>query len=54
MDDGTVEAFVQGAERSVNGFRDDLVAGPRYSRVDHIEEIVVEPDSAYATFRIER
>ncbi len=54
LDDGTVEAFVQGAERSVNGFRDDLVTGPKYSRVDHIEELVVEPDSAYATFRIER
>lgn len=54
LDDGTVEAFAQGAERSVNGFRDDLVAGPRYSRVDHIEELVVEPDAAYGTFRIER
>jgi acylphosphatase len=54
LDDGTVEAFVQGAERSVNGFRDDLVAGPRFSRVDHIEELVVEPNAAYGTFRIER
>ena len=54
LPDGTVEAFVQGSERSVNGFRDDLVAGPRYSRVDHIEELVVEPDASYATFRIER
>lgn len=52
--DGSVEAFVQGTERSVNDFRDDLAAGPRYSRVDHIEELVVEPDAAYATFRIER
>ena len=54
LPDGSVEAFVQGVEGSVNGFRDDLVAGPKYSRVDHIEELVVEPDSAYATFRIER
>ena len=54
LDDGTVEAFVQGAERSVNGFRDDLVAWPRFSRVDHIEELVVEPNAAYGTFRIER
>jgi acylphosphatase len=54
LDDGTVEAFVQGAERSVNEFRDDLVAGPRFSRVDHIEELVVEPNAAYGTFRIER
>jgi acylphosphatase len=54
LPDGTVEALVQGAERSVNDFRDDLAAGPRYSRVDHIEELVVEPDAAYATFRIEQ
>ena len=54
LPDGTVEAFLQGAERSVDSFRDDLVAGPTYSRVDHLEELVVEPDSAYSTFRIER
>ena len=54
LPDGTVEAFAQGAERSVSGFRDDLLAGPRFSRVDHIEELVVEPDAAYGTFRIER
>ena len=54
LPDGTVEALVQGSERSVNGFRDDLAAGPRYSRIDHIEELVVEPDATYATFRVER
>ena len=54
LPDGTVEAIAQGSELSVNEFRDDLAAGPRYSRVDHIEELVVEPDAAYATFRIER
>ena len=54
LSDGTVEAFAQGPERSVNDFRDDLTAGPRYSVVDDIEELVVEPDAAYGTFRIER
>lgn len=54
LPDGAVEAFAQGAERSVLGFRDDLTAGPRFSRVDDIEELVVEPDAAYGTFRIER
>jgi len=54
LPDGTVEAFAQGSERSVNGFRDDITAGPRFSRVDHIEELVVEPDAAHGTFRIER
>lgn len=54
LPDGTVEAFAQGPERSVNGFRDDITAGPRFSQVDHIEELVVEPDDVYGTFRIER
>lgn len=54
LPDGSVEAFAQGGERSVNGFRDDLTAGPRFSRVDDVEELVVEPDEAYGTFRIER
>ena len=54
LPDGTVEAFAQGPERSVNEFRDDLITGPRFSRVEHIEELVVEPDAAYGTFRIER
>lgn len=54
LPDGTVETWAQGPERNVNEFRDDLVAGPRYSRVEHIEELVVDADAAYGTFRIER
>ena len=54
MPNGSDEAWAQGPEPSVNAFRDDLVAGPRYSRVDHIEELVTEPDAAFGTFRIER
>lgn len=54
LPDGTVEAFAQGSEKHVNEFRDDLAAGPRYSRVDDVEEIVVDPDGAYGNFRIER
>lgn len=54
MPDGRVETFVQGSEAQVNGFRDDLATGPRFSKVDDIEEIVEEIDLAYGTFRIER
>ncbi len=54
LPDGRVETFVQGSERSVNAFRDDLGAGPTYSRVLHVEEIVLEPDPGYNSFRIER
>jgi acylphosphatase len=54
MPDGRVETFVQGSESQVNGFRDDIATGPRFSKVDEIEEIVEEIDLAYGTFRIER
>ena len=54
MPDGRVETFVQGSETQVNGFRDDIATGPRFSKVDDIEEIVEEIDLAFGTFRIER
>lgn len=54
LTDGRVEAFAQGSEKQVNGFRDDLATGPRFSKVDEIEEIVEEFDTKYSTFRIER
>lgn len=54
MPDGRVETFAQGSESQVNGFRDDIATGPRFSKVDDIEEIVEDVDLAYGTFRIER
>ena len=54
LPDGRVEAFAQGGETQVHGFRDDLVAGPRFSKVDEIEEIVEEIDYSFSSFRIER
>ena len=54
MPDGRVEAFAQGSDAQVNGFRDDIATGPRFSKVDDIEEIVEDIDLAYSTFRIER
>ena len=54
MDDGRVEVFVEGDEKSVENFKHDLTAGPIYSKVEHIEEIVLEPSNLYSMFRIER
>jgi acylphosphatase len=52
--DGRVEAFAQGAEPSVEAFKHDLMAGPTYSSVEDVEEIVLEPNRAFSSFRIER
>jgi acylphosphatase len=54
LDDGRGEALAQGRPASVEAFRDDLTAGPTYSSVEEVEEIVLEPNRAYSTFRIER
>lgn len=52
--DGRVEAYVEGNEKAVEAFREDISAGPRYSHVKEIEEIVLDPERRYSTFRIER
>lgn len=54
LEDGRVEAYVEGSEKAVEAFREDISAGPRYSRVDEMEEIVLDPERRYPTFRIER
>ena len=54
LDDGRVEVWAEGSERAVNEFRLDLAAGPTYSRVSAVEELVIEPSGAYSTFRIEK
>lgn len=52
--DGRVEAFAEGDEKSVENFKNDLIAGPTFSKVEHIEETVLEPGNFYSAFRIER
>jgi len=54
LPDGRVEALAEGDEKSVEDFRNDLTAGPTFSRVEEIEEIVLEPSGLYSSFRIER
>ena len=52
--DGRVEAFAEGDADSVEAFKHDLTAGPTHSKVEHIEEIVQEPNGFYTLFRIEK
>lgn len=52
--DGAVEALAEGAAVNVDEFRNDLVTGPQWSRVEHVEEISLEPTGLYSSFRIER
>ena len=54
LPDGRVEAFAQGSERSVEAFKQDLAAGPRFSQVSEVKETVLEPTKEFSTFRIER
>ena len=54
LPDGRVEVWAEGSEKAIIAFRDDLAAGPAYSKIDGVEEIVVEPSRAYSSFRIER
>ena len=54
LDDGRVEALAEGPATAVEEFKHDLTAGPSYSAVEDVEEIVLEPSGRYPTFRIER
>ena len=52
--DGCVEVHAEGAANSVEGFKHDLAAGPRWAVVSQVEEISLEPTGTYSAFRIER
>ncbi|MEZ5344410.1 MAG: acylphosphatase [Pyrinomonadaceae bacterium] len=54
LEDGRVEALAEGDESSVRAFHEDLLTGPNYSRVEMIEEIVLEPSGSYALFIVEK
>ena len=54
LEDGRVEAYAEGSAKAVEDFKHDLIAGPTYSRVDHLEETVLEPSGIYKSFLIER
>lgn len=54
LTDGRVEVFVEGSEKAVEEIKHDLTAGPTFSNVEHLEEIVLEPTGLYPAFRIEK
>ncbi|HVE57321.1 MAG TPA: acylphosphatase [Pyrinomonadaceae bacterium] len=54
LKDGRVEALAEGDAGAVEGFKHELLTGPTYSKVEEIEEIVLEPSNLYSSFRIER
>jgi acylphosphatase len=51
--DGRVEALAEGPASSVEAFRHELATGPRFSAVDNVEEINLDPTGLYPSFRIE-
>lgn len=53
LSDGRVEVFVEGSATQVEAFKHDLAAGPRFGRVDHVEELNLDPAGTYSSFRIE-
>jgi acylphosphatase len=54
LPDGRVFVHVEGVDASVEGFYRDLLGGPSYSRVEDIEEIVIDPTGEFKSFLIER
>lgn len=54
LKNGSVEAYAEGSAETVEAFKQDLTAGPTYSKVQEIEEIVLEPTGLYSSFRVEK
>lgn len=53
LSDGRVEALVEGTAAQVEAFKHDLATGPRFGRVDEVEELTLDPTGLYSSFRIE-
>ena len=53
LDDGRVEALAEGPAQSVEAFKHELATGPRFSSVEHVEEINLDPTGSYSSLRIE-
>lgn len=54
LKNGDVESLAEGNAEAVENFKNDLLTGPTYSKVEHIEETVLEPNDFYSSFRIEK
>lgn len=53
LSDGRVEALAEGPAAQVEAFKHDLATGPRFGRVEHVEELNLDPSGEYSSFRIE-
>jgi acylphosphatase len=53
LDDGRVEVLAEGPAPNVEAFKHELAAGPRFSAVQHVEEINLDPTGLFSSFRIE-
>ncbi len=54
LKDGRVEALAEGDAKAVQAFLEDLTTGPSYSKVEDVEETVLEPSGLFSAFLIER
>ena len=53
LNDGRVEVLAEDPAQEVEAFKHDLATGPRFSSVDHIEELNLDVSGLYSAFRIE-
>ncbi len=54
LKNGSVESLAEGNAEAVENFKNDLITGPIYSKVEHLEETVLEPNNLYSSFRVEK
>jgi len=54
LKDGRVEALAEGDSGAVEDFKHDLLTGPKYSKVEQLEETVLDPSNLYTSFRVEK
>lgn len=54
LPDGRVESVAVGPPNNVEAFKNDLVTGPRFASVEHVEEIDIDMPEGYSSFRVER
>jgi len=52
--DGSVEVLAEGPASNMEAFKNELAAGPQWSRVEQLEEIDLDPSGNYTSFRVER
>jgi acylphosphatase len=53
LKDGRVEVVAEGPAQHVEAFKHELATGPRFSSVDQVEELILDPSGLYPAFRIE-